>query len=147
MKKMEHETSKLSKEKFLLLLVIGIGCYGFGLNFQQDQTHSAARVQLIGQYVQNESLTKWETVGPLKMEGSFIAGDPIRFTLTAKEFKGKKIDIDFGNGVSQRLSAPIFTYAYRKQGQFELKIKQKEEVLFQTRLYITDRSIQQLVLN
>lgn len=144
-KEMEFETRKLSKEKLLLALIIGIGCYGFSLNFHSQKQHKQATQMLVKQYLQSEMQQEWKDLGPLKMEGTFLVGDPIRFTLTSPELGGKDIEIDFGNGIQKRLSEPVFTYAYRDQGQFELKIKQKGQVFFQTRLYITAGD--QLVMN
>lgn len=142
-KEMEYKTRKLSKEKLLLALIIGFGCYGFSLNFHPNNQHEQSTQLLINQYLASEMERK--DLGPLKMEGTFLVGDPIRFTLTNKNLRGKDIEIDFGNGIQKQLSEPVFTYAYRGQGQFELKIKQKGRVFFQTRLYIT--ASDQLVMN
>ena len=143
-KEMEYKTSKLSKEKLLLAFIIGIGCYGFYLNFNQKNQSYRTTQKLINQYVEG-NLARTSRTGPLKMEGTFMAGEPIRFTLISRELRKKNVEIDFGNGIQQTLSASVFTYAYRDKGQFELKIKQKGKVLFQTSLYITDHD--QLVMN
>ncbi|GAB5553899.1 MAG: hypothetical protein Sapg2KO_34900 [Saprospiraceae bacterium] len=144
-KEMEYKTRKLSKEKLLLALIIGFGCYGFSLNFHPNNQREQSTQLLIHHYLESEIEKEWKDLGPLKMEGTFLVGDPIRFTLTNKKWRDKDIEIDFGNGIQKHLSEPVFTYAYRDQGQFELKIKQKGRVFFQTRLYIT--ASDQLAMN
>jgi hypothetical protein len=118
---MDQKRSYFSLERILLTIIIGIGCLGLTYAFQNKQNFSEQS----------------NTGALIRMQGSFTVDAPIFFTLSSQHFSVPDIEIDFGNGVQKRLKDQNFTYAYRQPGQYLLKIKQNNRVLYQTSIYIT----------
>lgn len=118
---MDRKTNGFSLERIFLLLIIGIGCLGLASAFQAKQEPSGTDI----------------TSAVLSIQGSFTVNAPIRFTLNRKQFSGEHLEIDFGNGTQRELKADRFTFAYQQEGEFILKIKQNNKVVYQTSIFIT----------
>lgn len=124
---MDQKRISFSLERILLTVIIGIGCLGLTYAFQNKQDFSDRR----------------NTGNPVQMQGSFTVDAPIFFTLNSQHFSGPEVEIDFGNGIQRRLKNQNFTYAYRTPGQYLLKIKQNNRVLYQTSIYITKSKLKE----
>lgn len=119
---MKSKTNGFSIERLLTILIIGVGCLGLSYAFHAEPTA-------------NQNQGKRQEIA---LNGSFTVDAPIRFTLNYPDFNDKSIEIDFGNGTQRVLKDSSFTFAYRKEGQYILKIKQNNRVLYRRTVYITN---------
>lgn len=122
---MKNRGNGFSLERWLLLLIIGIGCLGLSYAF-----HAGPEQNLPSNSKQ-----------ALAIKGSFTVDAPIRFTLNHSDFSERSVEIDFGNGIQRVLKDSSFTFAYRQEGEYVLKIKQNNRVLYRRTVYITNSDI------
>lgn len=123
--KMSQKKSGFSLERIFLVLIISLGCLGLSSAFQSTQKLSSME----------------DSKTPLTIRGSFTINAPIRFTLNNRQFPTHNLEIDFGNGVQRTLKDSSFTFAYTQEGQYTLKIKQGDRVLYRTSIYITAKAL------
>ena len=118
MEKITTQSKKFFRlEQLLLGVVICFGCYGFSiaLNLLENKTRPTLLVPK--QMVHKAS---YSIPGQLQVQGSFIAGEPLRFSIPNKSIAKGKTKIDFGNGVQSSLRKAKFIYTYPEAGSYQL---------------------------
>ena len=109
MEKITTQSKKFFRlEQLLLVVVICFGCYGFSiaLNLLENKARPTLLIPK-----QGHQLLSYALEGQLQIEGSFIAGEPLHFSIPNKLIAKGKARIDFGNGVQSTLRKAKFIYS------------------------------------
>lgn len=130
-----HNKRSIRTDKLLLLMVIGIGFFGISRAYQGDG--SKVDINIASYHTMAKQILTYADQ-PIDIRGSFIAGDPIRFTFTKTSFENKSVIIDFGNGTRRTLTDSTFTFAYQQKGSYRLSVKNEGKILYTTQIQINE---------
>ena len=115
--------STLSLERLLLLFIMIFGCYGLSVALG-----SLTKDDNYGSSINYQDQLKQEQI--LELQGSFQVNAPIQFEVQFQENGMRNSQIDFGNGITKQLQNASFTYAYQREGYYEISIKNNGETIF-----------------